>query len=142
MPSTPPQLVARGNIKPSRFVMLDTANDHSGLQATANAEIAGVAQEGSNQAPLSDLVMTTYAAQAGESFRLFGDGDECLIEAGSAIVRGDRLKADSDGRGVPIASSGTTLQNIGAVAQASAAAAGEKIRCSLTTHRSERPALA
>lgn len=142
MPNTPPHLMANGNIAPSRFVTLDTSADVKGIQATANAQIIGAAMAGSNYPPLSDLVTTTYAAQAGQYFQMYSDGDVCLVEAGAAITRGARLKSDSVGRAVTIASTGTTIQHFGAVAIQSAAGAGELILVLMQTLRSERPALA
>ena len=141
MPNTPVHLKAGGDIYPCRFVMLDTSADHTGLQATANGVIIGVAQEGSNYPPLNDLVTTHKAATSGEYFRLYGDGDQCLVEAGEAFDRGTRLKADANGKAVAILTTGTTRQNIGAVALASAAAAGEKIPVQVLCLRDTRPAL-
>jgi len=129
MPNTPPQLMAGGNIYPSRFVMIDASNDFKGLIATTNAKTVGVSDVGTNYAPLSDQTVSEYAAKAGQNLRLFGDGDICLIESGAVIVRGNELKADSVGRATPIATTGTTNQRIGAVAIQSASAAGEFILC-------------
>jgi hypothetical protein len=139
MPNTSPHLIAGGDIYPCRFVKLSSVSDHTGLQATANDSVIGVSQEGSNYPPLNDLVATHKAATTGQTFRLFGDGDTCLIEAGEAFDRGTRLKADANGRGVAILTTGTTLQNIGAVALQSAAASGEKVLCQVLCMRSVRP---
>ena len=127
MPNTPPNLMANGTINVCRFVKLDTTTDNKCVQATANSKIIGVAQEGSNKAPLSDVVSTNYAAEAGEELRLFGDGDVCLLEAGDVVTVGDLLKSDSVGRGVPVAG-GSTVEYTGAVALQAAAAAGVKIQ--------------
>lgn len=140
MPNTPPNLVAGGNIRPCRFVKLSGSYNHTALECDANEAPIGIAQEGSNYPPLSDLSLTVYAATSGQGLRIFGEGDVCLLEAGAEITRGARLKSDADGRGVPIASTGTAIQNIGAVALQSAAAAGEKIQVQVTFY-SERPAL-
>lgn len=142
MPNTPPHLMANGNIRPSRFVKLDTSADKKVVEGTANAQIIGVSMEGTNYPPLNDLSITAYAAEAGQYMQMYGDGDVCLLEAGDAITMGDRLKSDSAGRGVAIATSGTTIQQIGAVALQTAAAAGELILVQVATLRSERPALA
>jgi hypothetical protein len=133
--------MANGTINSCRFVMIDTSADFKCLQATANADVIGVSMEGSNYPPLSDLVTSPVAATAGQYVRIFGDGEMCLVEAGAAVVRGAKLKADSVGRGVPI-DSNTTLQNIGAVAMQSASGAGEKIVCQVIAQRSERGAIA
>jgi len=128
MPNTPPTLVAGGNIYPQRFVKPSTSADDTGLQCGANEEPIGISQEGSNYPPLSDLSVSGYCASAGQTFRLHGLGDVCEIVAGDVVRRGKKLKSDSVGRGVEIDESGTTLQNYGALALQSAAAAGEKIR--------------
>ena len=139
MPATPPHLMANGDINPCRFVKLDTSGDHYGVQATANSQIIGVSMEGTNYPPLSDVTVSTLAASQGQYFKLFGDGEACLLEAGAAVSMGDRLKSDSVGRGVAIATTGTTNQNMGAVAMAAAAAAGEKIPVQVLVLRSIRP---
>lgn len=141
MPHASPNLVARGNISPCRFVKQDTATDNGALQAGTNERVIGISCEGSDRPPLSDLVTTDYAARDGETFRLHGDGDITTLEAGAPVVAGDELKSDSSGRGVPIATTGTTIQNVGARALEAAAAAGEKIRVQVTPQASSRPAL-
>jgi len=141
MPATPAHLMANGTIRSSRFIRPDVSNDFKCLEATANAEILGVAMEGTNYPPLSDLVSTSNAATQGQYMKYYGEGEVCLVEAGAAITRFDKVKADSVGRAVTIASSGTTLQNIGARALQSAAAAGELILVQVTPMRSERPAI-
>lgn len=121
-----PQLVAAGNISPSTFVKPYISADNSAAQAGANDPIIGISQVGTRLPPGVDGA-DAYAAIAGESFELFGLGDICLLVAGSGgFVRGDRLKADASGNGVPVATSGV-IQNVGAVALESAAA-GEKVR--------------
>lgn len=142
MPNTPMNLMANGDIYPSRFVKPDVSADFKCLQATANSDIIAVSQVGSNYPPLSDLVTDAKAAEADQWIQLFGDGDTCLVEAGDAITRGAKLKSDAVGRAVSIAAAGTTLQNYGAVALQSATAAGELILVQVTAMRSERPAIA
>ncbi|MDY0170594.1 MAG: hypothetical protein RBS80_28900 [Thermoguttaceae bacterium] len=141
MPNTSPHLRAGGDIRPCRFVMLSSSADRTGLQATANAPIIGVSQEGGSYPPLNDLVSDHYAARTGQYFRLFGDGDYALVEAGEAFGRGTRLKADADGKAVAIATTGTDRQNIGAVALESAGAAGELVPVQVLSMRDTRPAL-
>jgi hypothetical protein len=140
MPNTPPNLVAGGNIYPCRFCTLSTSYDMTVVQCGANEDVIGVSQEGTNSPPLSDVTVSTYAAADGQNMRMFGEGDVCLIEAGDVITRGGRLKSDSVGRAVPIATTGTTRQKIGAIALQSAAAAGNKILCQVR-FETDRPAL-
>lgn len=130
---------ASGTIKPSRFVKLSGVRQVA--QAGDNEEILGVAMEGSNRAPLSDLVSDVYAAQAGESLLVYSTGEMCLVEAGAAVTAGDLLKSDAQGRAAPVATTGATIQNYGAIALDSAAGAGEKILALITPLQKVRPAL-
>lgn len=139
MANSAAQLEAGGNIYPSRFVKLDASNDFTALQATANDELLGVSQEGTNYPPLSDQSVSSYAAEAGEPVQLFAEGDICLVEAGDTVVRGNLLKADANGKAVPIASTGTTVQRYGAIALQSGAS-GNLILVQVR-FGSERPAL-
>ncbi len=142
MANTPPLLVANGNILPCRFLKLDATADDRCLQAAANDKIIGISMEGARLPPLSDMVTTNYHAIAGDPVQIYGDGDVCLVEAGAAVAVGDYLKADADGKGIPIATAGTTLQRYGAQALQAASGAGVKIRVAVMAGRSERPALA
>ena len=140
MPNTPAQWIANGDIRPCRFIKADVTagKDHYALECDANDRIDGISQEGTNKAQTPDIT-ATLAAAAAEQFRAFGPGDQCLLELGGTVVQGDRLKSDADGKGVAIATSGTTIQQIGARAL-SAGASGEKIPVEVTIY-SERPAL-
>lgn len=141
MSQTGPQLVANGNIRPFRFVKIDTTagNSHFGLEADANDKLIGVCGGETNQPPLSDLVSTNYHAQAGQHIKLHPDGEETLLQLGGTVVQGDRLKSDNDGQGVVIATTGTTIQHYGAIAL-EAGDSGERIRVQVLIG-SERPAL-
>jgi hypothetical protein len=130
---------AGGNIPPSRFVTL--TNDGRVTQAGDNQEIIGVAFEGTQKAPLQDYVSTLYAAETGQPVAVYSVGELCLVEAGGSITAGNLLKSDTQGRAVPIATSGTTIQNYGAVALDSATAAGQKIRVLVIPFGKVRPAL-
>ena len=132
--------VAGGTIRPSRFVFPDSTTDHRVVEGTANAEVDGVSQSGTNRVPLSDIVSTSYAAIVGEQVKVYGLGSFCLIEAGDAIANGEYLKSDSVGRAVKIATTGTTIQNFGAKALATASAAGELIPAQIIIGKT-RPAL-
>jgi hypothetical protein len=142
MPNTPPLLVAGGDIYPSRFVTMSTSEDNTGIQSTANSEIIGISQVGTNYPPLSNIITPpTVAAEDGQPFRLFGDGEQCLVEAGGVITNGELLKADGDGKAVEIATTGTTIQNYGAVALQSASADGVMILVQVHALKKTRPAL-
>lgn len=140
MPATPPAFVAGGTIRPSRFISVSTAADFTALEGESNAVVFGVSLEGSNYPPLSDIVSTNNAATVGQEVRIYGPGEVCSLEVGSGgVTRGDRLKSDGDGKAVTIASTGTTVQNYGAIALQSGAES-ECIRAYLVIG-SVRPAI-
>lgn len=108
-----PAFRAGGDIYPSRFVTMDTTDDHQVIQATANSQIQGISQEWTRDAPISGA--STLAAADQQPLTTYGQGDQCLLEYGDTVTRGDRLKADANGKGVPCATSGA-VQNCGAIA--------------------------
>lgn len=140
MPNTPPNLIAGDSIYPSRFVKPSTAADFEVLAGTDNAQCLGISQDGTNYAPLSDQTVSAYAATVGQNIEIYGDGDTCLLEAGATITRGDRLSSDSVGRGTKIETTGTVIQQIGALALQSGIV-GDLVRVQVIAMRSERPAL-
>lgn len=91
--------IANGNIAPSRLVKLDSSADGKVLQCGAGDKCVGVSQEGTRYAPYTPLD-DGYAAIAGEEIEVYLTGSECYLEAGGTVAPGDRLKADSSGRGV------------------------------------------
>lgn len=129
MPNTPPQLMANEDIHTCRFVRIDPANDQYALECNANLRPIGISFESSDYPPLSDVAVSDHAARQGHYMGLYGEGEICLIEAGDAVVRGNLLKSDGNGRGVPISIVGAVTEHHGCVALQSAAALGEKIRC-------------
>lgn len=110
-----PQLIAGGDIRPSRFVKVSGVADNTALEADANEVIIGISQAGTRDAP--GLTGTSAnAAVAGDPVQIFGLGDVCLLTIGSGgCTSGDRLKSDADGKGIPIAGTGGN-QNVGAIA--------------------------
>jgi hypothetical protein len=104
--------IANGNIRPSRFVKLDTTADGKVLECDAGEGVIGVSHESTRRTPYSSLD-DGYAAIAGEQIEVYAHTSECLLELGGTVTRGDRLKADADGKGV---SSSTDLDNWGAIA--------------------------
>lgn len=141
MPTNGPQLVATGNIAPATFVKIDTTagDDNKGAQAGANDHVLGISGVGTNQPPLSDLISTQYHAQAGDPIRLHADGDVCLLTIGAAVTQDQRLKSDNSGRGVPIATSGAALQQIGAIALESSTDVGSQIRVQVKIYSEVSP---
>lgn len=140
MPNTSPQFIASGSIYPMRFIMQDTTAPHKCTQASANAQLIGITGVGTNYAPLSGLSIAGYHAESGQPVECHGLGDILLLEAGGTITNGDRLKSDSVGRGVAIATTGTTIQNVGARALQAATASGQMILVQVIIE-SIRPAL-
>lgn len=139
MPNTPIILQAEGDIYPSRFVKFG-AGDFLGAQAGANDRIVGISQRGTKYPPLTGLVTNVKAAEVGDQVQLYGPGDQdVLLELGDTVTRGQLLKADADGKGVPIAADGTVLQQYGARALESGSA-GHLIQVEVIIG-SERPAL-
>lgn len=139
MPATPPRLVAGGTIRPSRFVKMSATADDQGLECDANEAPIGISYEGGKFAPLSDLVSSNPHAEAGDPIGLYGDGEQCLLELAGSVTRGGRIKSDDDGCGVAVATTGTTIQQYGAIALESGDD-GELIRVFVLLG-SERPAL-
>ncbi len=111
---------ASGNINPSRFVTKSGA--YTVAQATAGAVAIGISQEGSREAPLPGA--SSLAAVAGDPIRVYGDTENCLLEAGDVCANGALLKPDATGRGVTAA----TGEKYYAVAERGAAAAGVKMQ--------------
>lgn len=121
-----------GNIKPSRFVKQDTANQGGVLAATdgsgsAGDPVFGISQKPTWQVPLGvpggNALDDGYAGTVNSPpITVFMDGAECYIVSGAAFAIDDALKSDSDGRGITASSSG---DNIGAIALEAATAAGQ-----------------
>jgi len=125
MANTPMNLLAGGDIGTSRFVMLDTADEYECLEANANSKIIGISHESNNEAPIPS-VSTYEAAVDGESIRIYGAGDICLLELAGTVAHGDYIISNADGKGV-IVSPSAAGQNIGAIA-AQSGVSGDKIR--------------
>jgi hypothetical protein len=118
--------LAGGDIRPCRFVKQSASEDYNLLEADANDPLVGISQSGTNVAPIPN-VTSDKAAIAGQQFRVHRPGESCLLELGGTVAAGDRLKSDADGKGVAIATSGTTPQRYGGVAM-QAGVSGEKIQ--------------
>lgn len=96
-------LTAEGTIRPFRGVKIGSA-DNSGLEADANEEIVGVC-DGSS----ISFDVANHAVSGGIIH--LQPGRIKFIEGGGAVSPGGRMKTDADGKGVAVASSGTTTQN-------------------------------
>lgn len=138
MNNVSPNLKARGTILPSRFVKLSTGFDNSALPAGDNERVVGVSQAGTRDAP-GVAGASGVAADDGDEVQVFGLGDICLLQAGTGgFVHGDRLKSDAVGRGVPVATTGTVIQNVGAYAlETTPAAAFGRVQIVIYSERPE-----
>lgn len=124
-----PNFMANGDINPSRLVSIDTTagKEHMVIQATASTAIIGVAQEGSRRVPKSDdSADDRLAAKANEPIHVFGLGEECLVVAGAAVVQGNYLVSDANGKAIPV--SGVGDKEIAGIALTSATGDGTKFR--------------
>lgn len=132
-------LKAGAAIGAALFVKLSTAADNTALVADTNAPIIGVSSEAAQNAPIPGA-SANAAVAAGDQLNIHPIGSVCMVTAGSGgVVRGGELVADSDGTAVARATTGTTIQNVGAIALQSAAA-GELVEV-LVVRYPLRPAL-
>jgi hypothetical protein len=122
--------VANENIRPSRFVKLDTTSGATGkvLQAGAGDNVYGVSQQWTRNAPLTGLD-DGYAAIAGENVRVYtaaDPADEPYIEVDAAYVQGTLLKPSTNGIAT---STVTNLDIAGAVLLEQSTAANQLVKC-------------
>ena len=122
--------VAGGTIEPSRFVYMSAAYTVSQVTATTLVP-CGISQDGS-RAPQGVAEMyggtsLTQAATTGEQIRVFGPGEDCLLQMGATCAAGAILISDANARGA-VWSSTAALQYPGAYALEAATATGQYIR--------------
>jgi hypothetical protein len=115
----PQQGVAGGDIRPHRFIKQSTAADYTMLEADANERTVGVAQENTQDAPVTGG--SANAAEAGDQFSYAPVGTIASVEVGSGgTTHGALLKSDADGKAVLAATIGATMQWISGIALESA----------------------
>lgn len=85
-----------GNINPSRFVTL--TGNHTVSESNSTEQPIGVSQR---EVKKFD---STLAAASGDAIAVYGSGQECLLECGSAISANELLAPDADGKGIPAGS--------------------------------------
>lgn len=112
---------AGGTIRRARFVKISTTENNRCLEADANERVIGISQIGGREAPLPSVTADPpEAAQDDDHVRIHTSNTEredIVLEIGSGgITAGALIKSDADGKGVAAATSGTTLQWVGAVA--------------------------
>lgn len=90
--------IAGGDVYPMRFVKLSTTADGKVLAAGAGDVTIGISQRGTRRSEYVDT--SGKAAASGEPVQYFDETEECILEAGGTIAAGDKLKSDSNGKGV------------------------------------------
>ena len=114
MPFEYHSMVSGGDVRPSRFIKVSTAADYTCLEADANEAVIGISTNATRDAPIPNA--DTDAAEAGDDLHYHPIGSVCQLELAGTVTRGDEIKSDADGKGVVRATTGTTLQNFGAIA--------------------------
>ncbi len=105
---------ATADIFPYRFTKLGTAADDTVTQAAANDLTIGISAGGTQAAPGTAGDDGTRA-KAGQPCPVYGPGRKCLLDLGTGgAVRGVRLISDANGKGVAAATTGATIQEVGA----------------------------
>jgi len=118
---------AGGNINVCRFVTPSVNSDFTVIQATATTLPIGISQMGQKGPPGVSGVTDDLAAASGDTLRVYGQGEETLLELGSGgIQAGQYLQPDANGKGVAAPFTTGTIY-IGAYALESGSA-GEKVR--------------
>lgn len=119
MPHENPAFTVGGTIRTARFVKVSTAADHTVLEADANEATIGISSDAAQDAPIPGA--STNAGETGDSMMVNPIGSCPLLTIGSGgCTRGDELKSDADGKGVTRATTGATMQWVGAIAMESA----------------------
>lgn len=112
--------VAGGVVRVCRFVKVSTATDKNLLEADANEAIVGISGDAALEAPIPNS-SANAATAANDPMRWHPIGSVCKLFIGSGgVTRGDEIKSDADGKGVKVATTGTTIQEVGAIALESA----------------------
>lgn len=130
MSGTNPNFLADGDINPSRFVGPSLSNPNRVVQCDPfgdggkSAAPIGVSQQGTKAAPIPSA--STLAAAQGDPIKVYGDGEQCLLEYGGTVTQGDYLVPDTDGKAVTMQTSGE-VQSYGAIALESGSS-GDKRR--------------
>lgn len=112
---------ANGTIRRARFCKIDASDNNSVLEADANERTIGISQIGGRETPLPSVnADPAEAANSGDNVMVHGINSgrqDISLEIGSGgCTAGDLLKSDADGKGIKSATTGTTVQWIGAIA--------------------------
>lgn len=135
-----PAFIAGGDIFPARFVRITGEFTISQCSASTQS-IIGVSQEGTFAPPnLANLLGGTESGLAasvvngvGQTLKVFGLGDVCMIEAGTGgVTAGTKVKSDSSGKAINIGATAGTY-NVGGTAL-NTVNAGEKVLIQVNPH--------
>lgn len=98
MPLENPSFVFGEDCATSLIVKRSTSADHTVLKCGFGERPAGVAHEGSREAPIPGI--TPLVAKSGESARVYGPGETCEVEVGSGVVvtHGYPVMADANSK--------------------------------------------
>jgi hypothetical protein len=133
-----PGFTASGDINPSRFAKV--SGNLKVAECDANERSVGISAEFTEAAPIPSA--STLHATSGNPAHIHGIGEVCLLTLGSGgATAGDLLKPDADGKGVAIATTGTTIQYAGAQALETGVE-NDKVRVRVLPPTPIRPALA
>ncbi len=128
--------VANGDINCARFVKLISGTKNRVVEADANDQVFGASTQNQRAATITGLLTaTTLAAIAGESLDIETMGALAWVQVGSAVVEGEWVKSDADGKAVPIATSGATKQMVAGLCVQGAANANELALIQINPHR-------
>lgn len=128
--------VANADINCARFVKLISGTKYRVAQAAANEQVVGVSTQNQRAATIiGTLAATGLAASVGESLDIELMGSLAWVEVGSAVVEGEWVKSDANGRAVPIATSGATKQMVAGLCLVGAANANELALIQLSPNR-------
>lgn len=110
-----PNLMASGNIPVSSFVKI--SGQKKVAVAGANEAVIGISFQAGRYPPIPQQSGTNYAAISGDPVPVYGVGDQCHLLIGSGgVTAGDRIKSGASGEGIKVATTGTTQQEVGAIA--------------------------
>lgn len=92
-----------GNVRPSRFVTLQT--DNTVIESSAGDDVWGISQAATRNAPIASGFGTVddgYAGISGDpAINIHGPGcDQCYLELGGTVSIGQNIKSGSAGVGV------------------------------------------
>ncbi len=96
----PEQWVAGGNIHISRFVKIDTGNDHTLLQAGANELSYGISAVGPKSPPGLSGTDSSLCASANDNFQVYPPMSIALITCAATLNSGTFVKPDANGMAV------------------------------------------